>query len=64
MKKSMFEIAHDLGELADNIDNVISATNLPMPAEFHLNQIKQNMNDWLKELKKIYIELTGENAWE
>jgi ElaB/YqjD/DUF883 family membrane-anchored ribosome-binding protein len=64
MKKSINEIANELGELADNIDNIISATNLPMPPEFHLNQIKQNMHDWSKEIKKIYVELTDENPWQ
>lgn len=64
MKKSIDEIANDLGNLVDSMDNILAATSLPMSAEFHLEQVKENMQSWSAKLKKIYTELTDENPWE
>lgn len=37
---------------------------LPMPAEFHVNQMKHELSDMSEKLKRIYVEEEGENPWE
>ena len=53
-----------LGQLIDSIDNLSHGLNLPMPASFHVEQLKKILPDKVKELKEVYIEITGENPWE
>jgi hypothetical protein len=52
-----------LGELADSIDNILAGTELPLPAEFHLEQTKAKMLEWSIELKAMYCAISGENPW-
>jgi hypothetical protein len=37
---------------------------MPLPAEMHVNQLKQLLPEKVEKLKKAYVALTGENPWE
>lgn len=53
-----------IGEWADTINNLLGATQLPMPAQFHLEQITLAMALMRDEMRAVYAEATGENPWE
>ena len=52
-----------IGELADRLDNLLAATNLPLSPEFHLRQVKVGLEEISKELKAIHKDVTGVDAW-
>ena len=52
-----------LGQLIDSIENLSCALNIPMSAEFHVNQLKQILPEKVASLKEAFIEITGENPW-
>jgi hypothetical protein len=52
-----------IGELADRLDNLLAATNLPMSPEFHLRQVKVGLEEISKELKAIYKDAAGVDPW-
>jgi len=56
-------ISEKIGQLADSIDNAIAARQLPLPPAMHLEQSERMMRDWSKQLKEIYVAMTGENPW-
>lgn len=37
---------------------------IPMPAEFHVNQMKRELKEVSDKLKRIYVEEEDENPWE
>jgi hypothetical protein len=53
-----------LGQLIDSLDNLANGLNIPMPAEFHINQLKKLLPEKVEELKNIYVEITNDNPWE
>lgn len=53
-----------IGRQADRLDNLVAGLDMPMPAKFHLDQLKEILPDISSEIKKEFIELTGENPWE
>lgn len=53
-----------LGLLIDGIDNLAHALQIPMPAHLHIEGLKESLPKKVKELKEVYIEITGENPWE
>lgn len=53
----------EVGRLADEVDNYLAATNLPMPAAFHLEQLKAGLKGMSAKLKEIYTAVSGENPW-
>jgi hypothetical protein len=52
-----------LGEAADTLDNLCHATMLPMPAAFHLEQLKAALPEVVKRLRAVYVAETGEDPW-
>lgn len=58
------EYWEQIGKLADKADNFLAATNLPMPPEFHLKQLKVGLKEISDALKLIYQDVTGINPWE
>ena len=60
---STTDISNDIGELKDRIDNLKGALEIPMPAEFHVKQMKRELAEISEQLKSIYIEITDENIW-
>lgn len=64
MAEKVTEYQDRIGRLADKIDNYLVAISLPMTPEFHLKQLKIELEEVSKELKAIYKEITGESPWE
>lgn len=58
------EQAEKLGQLIDSIDSLAHGLNIPMPAEFHIEQLKKILPEKVATLKEVYHEITGENPWE
>jgi len=56
--------SEDFGEAIDKIDNLRAALDIPMPNEFHVKQMKRELEELSTELKKIYTEEEGKNPWE
>lgn len=61
---SDYESIEEFGEVIDRIDNLLGALELPMQAEFHVNQMKHELSEISEKLKQIYVEEEGEDPWE
>lgn len=53
----------EFAEVVDSIDNLLGALEFPMPAEFHVTQMKRELKDVSEKLKRIYVEEEDENPW-
>ena len=60
----IMKASEEFGEIIDRIDNLLDALELPMPAEFHVNQMKHALSDMSEKMKRIYVEEEGENPGE
>jgi hypothetical protein len=54
----------EFGEQIDRIDNLLGALEIPMPAEFHVKQMKSELKDLSVTLKRIYVEENDDNPWK
>ena len=54
---------NELGQVKDTIDNLLGAMEIPMPAEFHVKQLKLALKDLSDKVRNIYIDETGEDPW-
>jgi len=52
-----------IGQLADQTDNLIAATEIPMSPVFHLNNLIVELKKISAELKDIYRSVTGNDPW-
>ena len=50
-------------EVVDTIDNLLGEMKIPMPAEFHVKQMKHELKEVSDRLKRIYVEEEDENPW-
>lgn len=53
-----------LGQAIDRVDNLSHGLVIPMPADFHLQQLKKILPEVVKELKAGFVAVTGENPWD
>lgn len=53
-----------LGVLIDEVENLACALNFSLPAQMHVEQLKISLPKKVEELKKVFIDITGENPWE
>jgi exonuclease V gamma subunit len=53
-----------LGQAIDRVESLASGLDMPMPAEFHLQQLKKLLPEIVEELKAGFVQTTGENPWE
>ena len=60
----MDEAQENLGIAIDRLDSLAHGLQLPMPAEFHLRQLKTLLPEVVKDLKESFVAVTGENPWE
>lgn len=54
----------EFAEVIERIDNLWGALEIPMPVEFHVNQMKRELEEVSDKLKRIYVEEEDENPWE
>ena len=54
----------EFAEVIEKIDNLRGALEIPMPAGFHVNQMKRELEEVSNQLKRIYVEEEDENPWE
>ena len=54
----------NLQRLLKKIDNLRGALEIPMPAGFHVNQMKRELEEVSDKLKRIYVEEEDGNPWE
>ena len=54
----------EFAEGIERIDNLRGALEIPMPVEFHVNQMKRELEEVSDKLKRIYVEEEDENPWE
>lgn len=53
-----------LGQAIDRVDNLAHGLEIPMSGEFHVKQLKVLLPEVVRELKKGFVAVTGENPWE
>lgn len=58
------DVYEEIGQEIDKIDNILAAMELPMSAEFHLEQLKKQLPEISKNLKGLYVELTDNSPWD
>lgn len=57
------EQLNELGELADECDNLIGASQLPMPPAFHLEQLRHGLSELSRKIKALVVAVGGEDPW-
>lgn len=53
----------EFAEVIDTIDTLLGAMEIPMPAEFHVKQMKRELKEVSEKLKRIYVEEEDEDPW-
>ena len=53
-----------LGTAIDEVENLVYALKLKMPAEFHISMLEETLPKLVEKLKDGFVEATGENPWE
>jgi hypothetical protein len=53
-----------LGQLIDSIDSLAHGLNLPLPPKMHVEQLSIALPEKVKQLKEVFVEITGENPWD
>lgn len=54
----------ELGQDIDTLDNLAHALFLGMPADFHVERLKQILPKLVAEMKRHFAEAFNENPWE
>lgn len=60
----MEENYEKLGILIDDIESLSFGLQLNMSAQFHVDRLKTILPKKVKELKEVFVKITGENPWE
>lgn len=60
----MTENLEQIAKTASELESLIGAMEIPMPADFHLLQLKTLLPEKVKAIKQAIINETGENPWE
>jgi hypothetical protein len=60
----MDEEYEKLGMLIDDLESLCAGLQLPMSADFHVEQLKEILPTKVREFKEVYENITGENPWE
>lgn len=58
-----YESMEKLGAAADELGNLLGAMALPMPAQFHLDQLKRALPGIRDTMRAIYVAQVGEDPW-
>ena len=54
----------ELGKIADRVESLLCASRLPLPPGVHLQALQESLESLIQDLRRIYIDETGENPWE
>ena len=60
---TMKDHAEKMGLLIDEIENLAHALNLPMGADFHVQQLQELLPEKVDKLKDIYKDIFGDDPW-
>lgn len=52
-----------LGALADTVDNLLAAENLPLPPDLAKRARCASLEDLRDKMRELYIDASGENPW-
>lgn len=55
--------AEQIASVAERLDNLIGALQLPMPPQFHVDRLKHALPELRDTLRLIYIAETGDDPW-
>jgi hypothetical protein len=61
---TMEEKFETLGQLIDSLDNFAHALKMPLPPQMHVEVLSKSLPEKVKELKSVFVEITGENPWD
>jgi hypothetical protein len=53
-----------LGQDIEALDNLAHALLLPMPADFHVRQLKESLPELVEKFKNHYADAFGWDPWE
>jgi hypothetical protein len=59
----MTDAMEALGSEIDRLDSLAHALQLPMPAQFHVDQLKTALPERVTALKAAFVQVAGENPW-
>lgn len=60
----MADAKEDLGTTIDRLDSLAHGLLMAMPADFHLKMMKSTLPEVVRDLKKNYVAVTGDNPWD
>jgi hypothetical protein len=60
----MDENFEKLGRLIDDLESLCCGLDIPMSADFHVEQLKEILPAKVREFKEVFENITGENPWE
>ncbi len=63
LRRMTYESMELLGMAADDVNNLLGAMQLPLPAEQHLAMLKPALFKIMERMREVYILETGDNPW-
>ena len=55
---------HDaLGQIIDDLDSLAHALQMPMPAQMHVDALRQSLPEKVAALKAAFVSITGDDPW-
>lgn len=54
----------ELGRQADRLDNLVAGIAMPLPPQFHLDQLTEILPDISAQIKAFVVAHTGEDPWD
>lgn len=64
MNTAQDQAREDLGRAIDRLDALSHSLALPLPESIHVNCLRGQIPDVVRELKAAFVGATGENPWE
>ena len=52
-----------LGQLIDELDSLAHVLKMPLPPQMHVQQLGIVLPEKVKQLKEVFVEITGEDPW-
>jgi hypothetical protein len=58
------EQLEEIGQLSDTADNLLGASELPLPPQMHIEGMRGGLTDIRNDLRRIYRAISGDDPWE